>query len=181
LPLALAAFLYAAGDAPDRSAEALRRLATSPPALEPFAQAHHEMGAAFAAVAECILGRQSAAGNRLRAEAHTGFGGVFLSAARQYAAGSAVGGFADAMRRAGFAGVAMLLEGVGLDSQRTPLSRAERSVLSYLASGMDAPKIADLTGRSIHTIKNQRRSIISKLGAGNTVEAVAIARRLGLL
>jgi DNA-binding CsgD family transcriptional regulator len=46
---------------------------------------------------------------------------------------------------------------------------------------MDAPRIASLTGRSIHTIKNQRRSIIGKLGAGNTLEAVAIARRLGLL
>jgi DNA-binding CsgD family transcriptional regulator len=181
LPLALAAFLYANGDAPDRAAEALRRLAAAPPALEPFAQAHHEMGAAFAALAECFLGRQNAAASRLRAESRTGFGGVFLSAARQYAAGSAAGGFADAMRRAGFAGIAMMLEGAGLESQRTPLSRAERSVLSYLASGMDAPKIADLTGRSIHTIKNQRRSIISKLGAGNTVEAVAIARRLGLL
>ena len=75
----------------------------------------------------------------------------------------------------------MLFEGSGLRSERTPLSRTERSVLSYLASGMDAPRIADLTGRSLHTIKNQRRSIISKLGAGNTVEAVAIARRLGLL
>jgi DNA-binding CsgD family transcriptional regulator len=181
LPLSLGAFLCAAGDAADRAAELLRRLAATPPAAEPFAQAHYEMAASFAAVTECLLGRHGAAANRLKAEARTGFGGVFLNAARHYAAGSNAGGYAEAMRAAGFAGVAMLLEGSILQAERTPLSRTERSVLSYLASGMDAPRIADLTGRSLHTIKNQRRSIISKLGAGNTVEAVAIARRLGLL
>jgi DNA-binding CsgD family transcriptional regulator len=181
LPLALGAFLSAAGDAPDRAAELLRRLAATPGAIEPFAQAHSEMAASFAALAECLLNRQSAAANRLRFEAQTAFGAVFLSAARQYAAGSGASAYADAMRSAGFTGVATLIEGAGLQVERTPLSRTERSILSYLASGMDAPKIADLTGRSLHTIKNQRRSIISKLGAGNTVEAVAIARRLGLL
>ncbi len=56
LPLALSAFLYAAGDAPDRSAEALRRLAASPAALEPFAQAHHEMGASFAGPGRVYFG-----------------------------------------------------------------------------------------------------------------------------
>jgi DNA-binding CsgD family transcriptional regulator len=181
LPLALGAFLSAAGDAPDRSAELLRRLAATPSAPEPFAQAHSEMAASFAALAECLLNRQAAAANRLRFEAQTDFGALFLSAARQFAAGSGASAYADTMRSAGFAGVATLIEGAGLQVERTPLSRTERSVLSYLASGMDAPKIADLTGRSLHTIKNQRRSIISKLGAGNTVEAVAIARRLGLL
>jgi DNA-binding CsgD family transcriptional regulator len=181
LPLSLGAFLSAAGDAAERAADFLRRLAATPAAAEPFAQAHYEMAAAFAAIAECLLGRQSAAATRLKVEARTEFGSVFLNAARHYAAGSNAGAFTDAMRAAGFAGIAMLFEGTGLRSERTPLSRTERSVLSYLASGMDAPRIADLTGRSLHTIKNQRRSIISKLGAGNTVEAVAIARRLGLL
>ena len=106
---------------------------------------------------------------------------VFVEAARRYAVVRDVAAYAETMRAAGLSGIAMMAEACEHADERTPLSRAERSVLSYLASGMDAPHIASLTGRSLHTIKNQRRSIISKLGAGNTVEAVAIARLLGLL
>ena len=135
-----ALFFTAAGDATERAADFLRRLAATPSATEPFAQAHHEMAAAFAAVAECLFGRQSAAATRLKVEARTEFGGVFLNAARHYAAGSDAGAFADAMRAAGFAGVAMLHRRWRAAVERTPLSRTERSVLSYLARGMDAPR-----------------------------------------
>lgn len=182
LPLCLGAFLAGAGGATERAAELLRQLApVTAPTTDPFVLAHHEMAASFAAMAEVLLGRLSAATARLKAEPRTAFGGVFVEAARRYAAQRDIVAYAEAMRAAGLNGVAMMAESCGLDSERSPLSRAERSVLSYLASGMDAPHIASLTGRSLHTIKNQRRSIISKLGAGNTVEAVAIARRLGLL
>jgi DNA-binding NarL/FixJ family response regulator len=139
------------------------------------------MGSSFASMAEVLLGRTSAASARLKSEPRTAFGAVFVHAARRYAVHRDIAAYAEIMRTAGLTGIAMMAEACGLDTERTPLSRTERSVLSYLASGMDAPHIASLTGRSVHTIKNQRRSIISKLGAGNTVEAVAIARRLGLL
>ena len=182
LPLSLGAFLAAAGGGIDRAAELLRRLApVAAPSPDPFSLAHQEMASSFAAMAEVLLDRMSAATARLKLEPRTAFGGVFVRAARRYVAHRDIAAYAETMRSAGLAGVAMLAEACGLDSERTPLSRTERSVLSYLASGMDAPHIASLTGRSVHTIKNQRRSIISKLGAGNTVEAVAIARRLGLL
>ncbi len=182
LPLALGAFLACAGGSTERGADLLRQLsAAAPSPSDPFVAAHFEMASSFAAMAEVLLGRANAATSRLQAEARTAIGNVFVGAARRYAVHRDIAGFAETMRTAGLAGIAMMAEACGLDRERAPLSRTELSVLSYLASGMDAPRIANLTGRSIHTIKNQRRSIIGKLGAGNTIEAVAIARRLGLL
>lgn len=182
LPLSLGAFLAAAAGSPDRASELLRQLGgTASTSSDPFVLAHQEMGSSFASMAEVLLGRTSAASARLKSEPRTAFGSVFVHAARRYAVHRDIAAYAEIMRTAGLTGIAMMAEACGLDTERTPLSRTERSVLSYLASGMDAPHIASLTGRSVHTIKNQRRSIISKLGAGNTVEAVAIARRLGLL
>ncbi|MEO6835419.1 MAG: LuxR C-terminal-related transcriptional regulator [Candidatus Tumulicola sp.] len=181
LPLSLAAFLAAAAEATERGSELLRQLAPVTPSSDPFVLAHQEMASSFASMAEVLLGRFTAASVRLKMEPRTAFGAVFVGAARRYAVHRDIAAYAETMRTAGLNGIAMMAEACGLDSERTPLSRTERSVLSYLASGMDAPHIANLTGRSVHTIKNQRRSIISKLGAGNTVEAVAIARRLGLL
>jgi DNA-binding CsgD family transcriptional regulator len=182
LPLGLGAFLACAAGAMERGAELLRQLgSTTSLASDPFASAHVEMASSFAAMAEALLGRAAAASSRLQAEARTALGDLFVGAARRFVVSCDIAAYAETMRAAGLAGIAMMAEASGLDRERTPLSRTELSVLSYLASGMDAPRIANLTGRSIHTIKNQRRSIIGKLGAGNTIEAVAIARRLGLL
>jgi DNA-binding CsgD family transcriptional regulator len=182
LPLGLGAFLACAAGSMERGADLLRQLSTTaPPSSDPFASAHFEMASSFAAMAEVLLGRANAASGRLQAEARTAIGDVFVGAARRYVVHRDIAGFAETMRSAGLVGIAMMAESCGLDRERTTLSRTELSVLSYLASGMDAPRIANLTGRSVHTIKNQRRSIIGKLGAGNTIEAVAIARRLGLL
>lgn len=182
LPLGIGAFLACAAGAAERGSDLLRQFeATAPAPSDPFAAAHFEMAASFAAMAEVLLRRPVAAAARLQAEAHTAIGEVFTSAARRFAAHQDIATYADAIRSAGFSGIALMADACGLERQQTPLSRAELSVLSYLASGMDALRIASLTGRSVHTIKNQRRSIIGKLGAGNTLEAVAIARRLGLL
>ncbi|MBV8372975.1 MAG: hypothetical protein JOY69_06915 [Candidatus Eremiobacteraeota bacterium] len=182
LPLGLGSFLACAGGSMDRGAELLRQLGgASVPPTDPFAAAHVEMATSFAAMSEVLLGRAAAAATRLQTEARTAFGEIFVTAARRFSAHRDIAAYAEAMRSAGLAGIAMMAEACGLDRERTPLSRAELSVLSYLASGMDAPSIANLTGRSLHTIKNQRRSVIGKLGASNTLEAVAIARRLGLL
>lgn len=181
LPIAMGAFLSAAGGATERASELLRQLPTAPISSDPYVLAHHEMASSFAAMAEVVLGRVAAAATRLKPETKTAFGAVFVDAARRYTVHRDISAYAETMRTAGLSGIAMMAEACGIDNERAPLTRAERSVLSYLASGMDAPHIANLTGRSLHTIKNQRRSIISKLGASNTVEAVAIARRLGLL
>lgn len=180
-PLSLGAFLATAAGASDRAIELLSQIPAATPSVDAYILSHREIAAAFAAAAEVQLGRVTAASARLRPEPRTSLGAVFIEPARRYVVNRDIAAFADAMRSSGFAGVAMMFDACGLDSERSPLTRAERSVLSYLASGMDAPSIASLTGRSLHTIKNQRRSIISKLGASNTMEAVAVARRLGLL
>ena len=182
LPLAVAAFLAGAAGAGERAAELLRSLnSPAAPPADSFAAAHFEMATAFAAMGEVVLHRPASASARLQVRARTAIGEVFIGAARRFAAQQDIAGYAETMRSAGFTGIAMMADACGLDRQRSPLSRTELSVLSYLASGMDASRIAGLTGRSVHTIKNQRRSIIGKLGASNTLEAVAIARRLGLL
>ncbi|HKU81674.1 MAG TPA: helix-turn-helix transcriptional regulator, partial [Candidatus Tumulicola sp.] len=181
LPLSFGAFLAAAAGSSERAADLLRQLAPAPPSADPFSLAHIEMASSFAAMTEVLLGRVTAAAARLKPETKTAFGAVFVDAARRFTVHRDISAYAETMRTAGLSGIAMMAEACGIDNERAPLTRAERSVLSYLASGMDAPHIANLTGRSLHTIKNQRRSIISKLGASNTVEAVAIARRLGLL
>lgn len=181
LPLSFGAFLAVAAGSAERAADLLRQVTPALPSADPFSSAHHEMASSFAAMAEVLLGRVAAASARLKPEAKTAFGAVFVDAARRFTVQRDISAYAETMRGAGMNGIAMMAEASGIDSERAPLTRAERSVLSYLASGMDAPHIANLTGRSLHTIKNQRRSIISKLGAANTVEAVAIARRLGLL
>jgi DNA-binding CsgD family transcriptional regulator len=183
LPSALGAFLAAAAGAPERADDMLRSLSirNSAGAVDQFALAHYEMATSFAAMTEILLGRGRRAAARLATDAKTPFGALFVSSARVFAGGAGAEAYAEFMRRAGFDGVARMAEACDLESPRRLLSPTELLILSYLAAGMDAAHIARLTGRSIHTVKNQRRSIGEKLGAGTTIEAIAIARRIGLL
>jgi DNA-binding NarL/FixJ family response regulator len=66
-------------------------------------------------------------------------------------------------------------------AHRGILTAAEREVLHALAEGMNAPAIALETGRSVHTIRSHTSAIISKLGAHGRGDAVARARKLGLI
>lgn len=61
------------------------------------------------------------------------------------------------------------------------LSPRERQVLEALAEGMDTAAISAAMNVSPHTTRNQVKAVLAKLGAGSRLEAVAIARRLGLL
>jgi ATP/maltotriose-dependent transcriptional regulator MalT len=61
------------------------------------------------------------------------------------------------------------------------LTDAEMSVLTLLAQGWSAGRIASETGRSVNTIYNHTRAILSKLDASRAAEAVARARALGIL
>jgi DNA-binding NarL/FixJ family response regulator len=53
--------------------------------------------------------------------------------------------------------------------------------LRLLGNGWSAKKIAIATERSVNTVYNHTRSILSKLEASRAGEAVAIARDRGLL
>jgi DNA-binding CsgD family transcriptional regulator len=61
------------------------------------------------------------------------------------------------------------------------LTTAEVEVLRLLGRGWAAGKIARETQRSVNTVYNHTRSILSKLDATRAGEAVAIARELGLI
>jgi len=61
------------------------------------------------------------------------------------------------------------------------LTTAEVEVLRLLGRGWAAGKIARETQRSVNTVYNHTRSILSKLEAARAAEAVAIARERGLL
>jgi DNA-binding CsgD family transcriptional regulator len=59
------------------------------------------------------------------------------------------------------------------------LTRREREIVHTLVLGMTSPQIAQESHRSVHTVDNQIRAIVRKLGARNRTEAVAIALSLG--
>ena len=61
------------------------------------------------------------------------------------------------------------------------LTEAETRVLVELARGRTAKAIAQKHARSIHTVRNQIKAAIRKLGASGSIEAVARAHHLGLL
>lgn len=61
------------------------------------------------------------------------------------------------------------------------LTQTERRVLESLAEGYSSKQIASLTGRSVKTVNNQVSAILRKLNARSRGEAVARARRTGLL
>lgn len=61
------------------------------------------------------------------------------------------------------------------------LTTRERDVLELLPSMRSSADIARDLGLSVNTVKTHQRAIYQKLGADNRREAVALARRIGLL
>ena len=93
----------------------------------------------------------------------------------------------DELRALQYGGYALLLEAVfhHLKQFRQQailrLTKSETEVLEALSSGSSAKGIANERGRSVHTIQAQIRSVIDKLGCSGRGEALAVARREGLL
>jgi DNA-binding CsgD family transcriptional regulator len=91
----------------------------------------------------------------------------------------------DRLRSAGQEGfahaVAAALAARRRDAPELRLTAAERRVLGHVALGTPPEVIAREHGRSIHTVRNQIKAAIRKLGASGSIEAVARAKRLGLL
>lgn len=63
----------------------------------------------------------------------------------------------------------------------TPLSPRERDVLAMLAIGLRTGAIADQLGITKNTVRGYVKSLLWKLDAHSQLEAVAIARRQGLI
>jgi DNA-binding NarL/FixJ family response regulator len=61
------------------------------------------------------------------------------------------------------------------------LTPREIEVLYLLAKGRDTPTIASALFLSVHTVRGYVKEVLRKLGAHSQLEAVAVARRAGLL
>lgn len=79
--------------------------------------------------------------------------------------------------------LADLLPRLSRDYQPTgaDLTRREREVLDMLALGLATPDIAARLYLSVNTVRNHVQNLLAKLGAHSKLEAVAVARRHGLL
>jgi DNA-binding NarL/FixJ family response regulator len=67
---------------------------------------------------------------------------------------------------------------------RTPsatLTARERQALGLLADGASTAEVAERLGVAVNTARNHVQRVLEKLGARSKLEAVAIARREGLL
>jgi DNA-binding CsgD family transcriptional regulator len=79
-------------------------------------------------------------------------------------------------------GLAHVLEELDPLSESAPaLSRRERQTLTLLASGLSTAQMAQQMGISKETVRNHVKGLLRSLGARSRVEAVAKARRAGLI
>ncbi len=70
---------------------------------------------------------------------------------------------------------------VGAWAEPDPLSERERQVLRQAGEGASAAQMAAALGLSAGTVRNYLSDAMAKLGTGNRVEAVRIARQKGWL
>ncbi|MGB6985903.1 MAG: LuxR C-terminal-related transcriptional regulator [Candidatus Aquilonibacter sp.] len=94
----------------------------------------------------------------------------------------------DGVRHFGFGGYARYVEIVAkhLEEQHEPptsiaLTPAELRVIRDLAAGLTPKQIAGEMGRSVYTVQTHIQNVIDKFGCHGRAEAVAAARRSGLL
>ena len=64
---------------------------------------------------------------------------------------------------------------------RGPLSRRQQQILNLMAEGATNPRIAELLGLSLDTVKHHTTLIYKRLEVPNRAAAVHLAQRLGLL
>ncbi len=97
------------------------------------------------------------------------------SAVRQVAAGEVA--FGPGL----LAGVLDRLTGRARAGGGTPLTAREQETLALLAGGASTEEVSERLGVTRNTVRNHVQRILDKLGARSKLEAVAIARREGLL
>lgn len=68
-----------------------------------------------------------------------------------------------------------------VDKNRSVLSARQREVLSLMAEGKSTAEISDLLGISAATVRNHVQGILARLKVHNRLQAVVLARRIGLI
>lgn len=61
------------------------------------------------------------------------------------------------------------------------LTKREQEILQLVKQGLLSKEISDKLSISVHTVNTHRQRFLEKLGANNSVEAIRIASRFGLL
>lgn len=67
------------------------------------------------------------------------------------------------------------------DELTVQLTRREKEILNLVKSGLLSKEISDKLAISLHTVNTYRQKVIGKLGVNNSMEAVMLATRLGLI
>ncbi|MBV9972358.1 MAG: hypothetical protein JO135_03400, partial [Candidatus Eremiobacteraeota bacterium] len=90
------------------------------------------------------------------------------------------------LKRFEYGGYALLIEAICKCNRQESddscaLTTSELAILKALSDGLSTKIIAQETNRSPHTVRAHVRSAISKLGCSGRTEALAVARRAGLV
>jgi DNA-binding CsgD family transcriptional regulator len=81
----------------------------------------------------------------------------------------------------GVLALARVLTEVDTPAEAAGLTPREHQTLTLLAAGCSTPRMAELMGISNETVRNHVKGLRRRLGARSRVEAVAKARRAGLI
>lgn len=156
-----------------------------------------EAATLFCALAESLAGRHTAASRILRRQpmsAHRSMASLreAVSAlgrvARSKTYSDDIAARADLLRGDGFGSYARYLhlaerriQDGHEPSESVKLTPSELRILRLLAAGMAPKDVAAEMGRSVYTIQTHIQNLIEKLGCHGRTEAIAAARRIGLL
>jgi DNA-binding CsgD family transcriptional regulator/PAS domain-containing protein len=77
--------------------------------------------------------------------------------------------------------VSFQIDGDDKKKLRSSLTKRELQILRMVKEGLLSKEISDALSISLHTVNTHRQRILEKLGANNSMEAVAYASKLGLL
>lgn len=61
------------------------------------------------------------------------------------------------------------------------MTRREKEILQLVKDGLLSKEISDLLYISVHTVNTHRQKVLEKLGVNNSIEAINLASKLGLL
>lgn len=67
------------------------------------------------------------------------------------------------------------------DSAAISLTDREMQILKLVKAGLLSKEISDQLAISVHTVNTHRQKVLAKLGVNNSIEAVSLASKLGLL
>src|SRR5690606_32898943 len=66
-------------------------------------------------------------------------------------------------------------------SNMQDMTSREKEILQLVKDGLLSKEISDLLYISVHTVNTHRQRVLEKLGVNNSIEAINLASKLGLL